>query len=297
MSVHVGGEEQHPGTLPVQHMGLGHHAFLCYDGGTPGWDVLAAFVWAGLTRGEKVIVFGPPDLTPAQLRARLQQAPGPLVAGAYAREQLRSSSMRELILPARRFTADRQWERIAEETEAARAEGYAGLRTYIDMGWVADLGADVEAMMDRERRAGHLFDSGFYSEICAYDRRRFDRPVLEAMCRAHPQHLLPALGELRCRRDGATLYVIGEADTATQERFTAALEDLLTAGRGGEPGAAATVDLLRTGFLGAGCAGELARVLDRAPALRRALRVRCSAGHALLLRRLGADPAVLDVVR
>ncbi|WP_268986519.1 MEDS domain-containing protein [Streptomyces sp. CC210A] len=296
MSVHVDGEEQHPGTLPVQHMGLGHHAFLCYDTATPAWDVLAAFVWTGLTRGEKVIVFGPPELTPAQLRARLQQAPGPLVAGAYAREQLRSSSVRELILPERRFTVDRQWERIAEETETARAEGYAGLRTYIDMGWVADLGADVEAVMDREQRAGHLFDGGFYSEVCAYDRRRFAPPVLEAMCRAHPQHLLPALGELRCRRDGATLYVIGEADTATQERFTAALEELLAAGGGGEPGAGVTVDLLRAGFLGAGCAGELARVLARASALRRPVRVRCAAGHALLLRRLGADPAVLDVV-
>ncbi|MFG3497800.1 MEDS domain-containing protein [Streptomyces sp. NPDC047928] len=286
-------EEHHPGTLPVQHMGSGHHAFLCYDGDTPGWDVLAAFVWAGLARGEKVIVFGPPRLTEAQVRARLQQAPGPLVASGYESAQLELSSMRELILPARQFTADRQWRRIAEETEDARAEGYTGLRTYIDMGWVADIGADFDTMMDRERRAGHLFDDGFYSEICAYDRRRFPEPVLDAMCRAHPQNLLPALGELRCRRDGGTLAVIGEADLATFEHFAAALADLCCPPG---PDGPVTVDLLRVGFLGAECAAELVRVLGRAPA-RRPVRVHCSAGHALLLRRLGADPAALDVTR
>ncbi|MFB9392243.1 MEDS domain-containing protein [Streptomyces coeruleoprunus] len=292
MSVLVS-EERHPGTLPVQHMALGHHAFLCYDGDSPGWDVLAAFVWTGLARGEKVIVLGPPELTEAQVAARLQQAPGLLVASGYERAQLELSSMRELIMPTRTFTADRQWQRIVEETEAARAEGYAGLRTYIDMGWVAALGADFDTMMDRERRAGHLFDSGFYSEICAYDRRRFPEPVLDAMCRAHPQNLLPALGALRCRRDGATLAVIGEAGAATYERFAEALDGLL---RAPLPDGTATVDLLRAGFLGAECASALVRALDGAGA-RRPLRIRCSAGHALLLRRLGADPSVLDVAR
>ncbi|MFF8293499.1 MEDS domain-containing protein [Streptomyces sp. NPDC016309] len=285
-------DEHHPGTLPVQHMGPGHHAFLCYDDDAPGWDVLAAFVWSGLARGEKVIVFGPPRLTEAELRSRLREAPGPLAASGYERAQLELNSMRELILPARRFTADRQWQRIVEESGAARAEGYAGLRTYIDMGWVADLGADLDMMMDRERRAGHLFTDGFYSEICAYDRRRFPEPVLEAMCRAHPQNLLPRLGHLRCLYDQGTLHVIGEADRDTHDRLTRALTGLLHAPA--PPSGPRTVDLLRTGFLGAGCATALVRLLDRAPA-HRTVRIRCSAHHARLLRRLGADPAVLDV--
>ncbi|MEV3987801.1 MEDS domain-containing protein [Streptomyces sp. NPDC049837] len=285
-------EERHPGTLPVQHMGAGHHAFLCYDDDAPGWDVLAAFVWSGLARGEKVIVFGPPHLTESQVRSRLRDAPGPLVASGYERAQLELSSMRELILPARRFTADRQWQRIVEESGAARDEGYTGLRTYIDMGWVADLGADLDMMMERERRAGHLFTDGFYSEICAYDRRRFPERVLEAMCRAHPQNLLPRLGHLRCRYGEGTLSVIGEADLATHGQFTRALAELL--GDPAPPPGPLTVDLLRTGFLGAECASELVRLPDRAPA-HRPVRIRCSERHATLLRRLGADPAALDV--
>ncbi|GAA2500709.1 MEDS domain-containing protein [Streptomyces gobitricini] len=285
-------EEHHPGTLPVQRMGPGHHAFLCYDDEAPGWDVLAAFVWSGLARGEKVIVFGPPRLTETQVRSRLQGAPGLPPASGYERAQLELSSMRELILPARRFTADRQWQRIVEESAAARAEGFTGLRTYIDMGWVADLGADLDAMMDRERRAGHLFTDGFYSEICAYDRRCFPGPVLESMWRAHPEHLLPRLGHLRCGLGDGTLRVIGEADLATREQLARALADLLR--NPPPPGGPFTVDLLRTGFLGAESAAELVLLLDRAPA-HRPVRIRCSERHARLLRRLGADPAALDV--
>lgn len=273
-------------------MGPGHHAFLCYDDDAPGWDVLAAFVWSGLARGEKVIVFGPPRLTEEQVRSRLQEAPGLLAASGYERAQLELSSMRELILPARRFTADRQWQRIVEESEAARDEGYTGLRTYIDMGWVADLGADLDMMMDRERRAGHLFTDGFYSEICAYDRRRFPEPVLEAMCRAHPQNLLSGLGRLRCLPGEGALHVIGEVDLATCGQLTRAVADLLRTPA--PPPGPLTVDLLRTGFLGAEPAAALVRLLGRAP-VHRPVRIRCSERHARLLCRLGADPAVLDV--
>ncbi|WP_189553965.1 MEDS domain-containing protein [Streptomyces lavendofoliae] len=288
----LAGDEHHPGTLPVQRMGPGHHAFLCYDDDAPGWDVLAAFVWSGLARGEKVIVLGPPRLTEAQVRSRLQEAPGPLPASGYERAQLELNSMRELILPDRRFTADRQWQRIVEESRAAREQGFTGLRTYIDMGWVADLGADLDLMMDRERRAGHLFTDGFYSEVCAYDRRRFPEPVLESMCRAHPENLLPRLGHLRCRHGDGTLCVIGEADAVTHGRFARALADLL---RGPEPPAGfLTVDLSRTGFLGVESATELVLLLDRAP-VHRPVRIRCRERHAGLLRRLGADPAALDV--
>ncbi|QGV77438.1 MEDS domain-containing protein [Streptomyces ficellus] len=286
----LAGDEHPPGTLPVQHMGPGHHAFLAYDDEAPGWDVLAAFVRAGLARGEKVIVFGPPRLTEAQVRSRLDEAPGTPATPGYERTQLELSSMRELILPARRFTADRQWRRIAEESGAARDDGYTGLRTYIDMGWVADLGAGLDMMMDRERRAGHLFTDGFYSEVCAYDRRRFPEAVLEAMYRAHPENLLPGLGRLRCLHGRGALRVVGEADTATYGQFARALARLLADPAPGP----LTVDLLRTAFLGARAAAELAGLPGRAPA-GRTVRIRCSRRHARLLRHLGADPAVLDV--
>ncbi|MEU1042598.1 MEDS domain-containing protein [Streptomyces sp. NPDC005907] len=278
--------EHHPGTIPVQQMRPGDHAFFGYEGDTHGRDVMSAFVWAGLARGEKVIVFGPPHLTEGQIWSAFEEAPGPLLAMARRTGRLTLSSMRQLIMPAGVFTADRQWERIGEETRTAREEGFTGLRTYIDMGWVADLGADVDTMMEREQRAGHLFSDGFYSEICAYDEDRFDERVLRAMRRAHPRDLLARIGQLRCLRLGSTLHLVGEADLTTRTRFVRALRDAL--GRGG-----VTVDLRRVEFLSVRCAQDLVLLVSRSDG-GRPVRIRCSARHATLLSRLGARPADIE---
>ncbi|MET7599224.1 MEDS domain-containing protein [Streptomyces sp. NPDC005481] len=281
---------RHPGTIPVQQMRPGDHAFFGYEGDTHGRDVMSAFVWAGLARGEKVIVFGPPHLAESQVWSAFEEAPGPLLATARRTGRLSLSSMRQLIMPEAKFTADRQWERITEETRSARDEGFTGLRTYIDMGWVADLGADVEAMMDRERRAGHLFADGFYSEICAYDEDRFEEPVLRTMRHAHPRDLLTRIGQLRCLHAGRTLHVVGEADLTTRADFVRALRDTLDRAVGDVP---VTMDLRRVEFLSVRCARDLVRLLDGDSGHR--VRIRCSARHATLLSRLGARPADIEV--
>ncbi|MFD7816673.1 MEDS domain-containing protein [Streptomyces sp. NPDC059785] len=282
--------EDHPGTLPVQRMRPGDHAFYRYESGTHGRDVMSAFVWAGLARGEKVLVFGPPRLTSGQVWSAFEDAPGPLLATAHRSGGLALSSMRRLIEPQREFTADRQWERIVEETRAARDEGFTGLRAYIDMGWVADLGADLDTMMDREQRAGHLFTDGFYSEICAYDESRFPEPVLRAMRHAHPRDLLARLGQLTCLRTGGTLHAVGEADASTRAEFLRALRLICDApGRG-----RLTLDLRRLEFLSVRCARDAVRLLDTAGA-GRTVRIRCSQRHATLLDRLGARTADIEV--
>ncbi|MBC9719267.1 MEDS domain-containing protein [Streptomyces sp. TRM66268-LWL] len=286
-------DPEHPGTLPVQQMRAGDHAFLCYDDHLQGWDVLSAFVWTGLARGEKVIVFPDPRLNAADVLRHLNDVPGVLLAQGYDSGRLELNSMRQLILPDRTFTAAQQWRRIVEETESAQARGFTGLRTYIDMGWVADLEADLNVMMARERQAEHLFTTGLYSEICAYERDRFPQQVLEAMCQAHPQNLLPALGHLRARQTDNTLWLVGEADLATREQFTHALAE---AARSPVTRRGLTIDLCGVVFLGVECARELIRMMDRTTA-HRPVRVRCTGSVALVLRRLGADPAVIDVAQ
>ena len=69
-------------------------------------------------------------------------------------------------------------------------EGYAGLRTVIDMAWVQDLDMDVEGAMRRETNAAGLFTSRRYAEICSYDRRSFAPDVVEEMRVSHPVALL-----------------------------------------------------------------------------------------------------------
>ncbi|MEU5209220.1 MEDS domain-containing protein [Streptomyces sp. NPDC020742] len=247
------------------------------------WEVITAFVRLGLARGEKVLVLPCPGVPAQEVLARLD-FPSASTVAARERGQLVVSSMREVIAPDPEFTAARQMGWLSAETDRATAEGYAGLRAFIDMGWVAALGAEVEVMMHRETGAEELFTDRPYTEICAYDRRRFNRTVIDAMERAHPRTLLEGLGGLRTVRDGdGVLRFIGEADAANQEEFTRALRLALA-----HTAAARrlTVDLTRLHFLSVGCAVGLLTLANGA-AGHELIQVRCDRGQRRMLRRLG----------
>ncbi|MGW7050680.1 MEDS domain-containing protein [Streptomyces sp. NPDC054887] len=276
--------DAHPGLMPVQAMRAGDHAFLSYEDDEDNWDALVTYVRTGLARGEKVMVFAAPQLDPDAVRARLD-ATSRLLAEARGRGQLTNSSMRALIRPDRGFTPERQWERLREETALAVAQGYRGLRAFIDMHWVADLDADVGTMMYRESHAGHLFQKRPYHEICSYDRRAFDDDVLDAMSDAHPRSLLGSLGELRVVHAHESVRVAGEADHATRGAFLRALGEALerTAGSG-----RLLVDLLPLHFLAVRCALDLVDHIAGATG-HDGVEVRCGAAQAELLRRLGSE--------
>lgn len=270
------------GTIPVQNLRAGDHAFVSYADDDAGRDVMSAFAWAGLVKKEKVMLFAAPHLEEDQVWNRLD-APGALLGFAREHGQLVLSSMRALIHPQHGFTPQRQWERITQETDRALAEGYSGLRTYIDMHWVADLDADVEVMMHRESHAEHLFTARPYTEICAYDSRWFAPAVLEAMHQAHPCRLLPRLGALHVEQTQGLVQLVGEADLATREQFISAVREGL---RHSESSRLLVVDLSGLVFLGVACAVDLLRlVLTHA---RGPVRVHCSPTPARILRQAGA---------
>ena len=269
-------------TLAVERMRLGDHAFAHYADDDVRWQVPAVFAYRGLSRGEKVIVMMDPGGSADDACDRLASY-GDSVGDARASGQLMFSSMRELISPDKSFTARRQMDRLREETERACQQGYAGLRTIIDMAWVQDLGADVENVMHREKHADSLFDSRQYAEICTYDRRRFDSAVVEEMRVSHPVALLERPGDLQAHHVPGELYLIGDADLATGDIFRAAVSLAFEA----PPGRHVVVDLTRLGFLSAGCAGDLLLLIGRATACDKAL-VRCRPPQARILRRLGA---------
>lgn len=272
------------GTIPVQHLRAGDHAFVSYADDDAGRDVVSAFAWAGLVKREKVMVFAAPHMNDEQVWGRLD-APGALLGSARDQGQLVLSSMRALIHPQEAFTPVRQWERIMEETDRALAEGYSGLRTYIDMHWVGDLGADVEVMMHRESHAQHLFTDRPYTEICAYDSRWFDPEVLTAMHEAHPCRLLPRLGALHAEQADGLVRLAGEADLATREHFIAAVREGLR--RGEDARQPLTVDLTGIVFLGVACAVDLLRLVLEHP--HGPVQVTCPPTSARILRRAGAD--------
>ncbi|MEV0126702.1 MEDS domain-containing protein [Streptomyces sp. NPDC050703] len=271
------------GTIPVQRLRAGDHAFVSYDGDDAGRDLVSAFAWAGLAEHEKVIVFAAPKLHEDEVWARLD-APGALLGAARERGQLVVSSMRALIHPEKAFTPRRQWQRISEETDQALAEGYRGLRTYIDMHWVSDLNADVGMVQWRESHAHHLFADRPYTEICAYDSRWFTPDVLTAMHEAHPRRLLPVLGALHVEHAPGAVRLAGEADLATRQEFIGALHDAL---RRLDDGAELTVDLSDLIFLSAACAVDLLRLVHADG--QGHIRVRCGPVPARLLKQAGAD--------
>jgi anti-anti-sigma regulatory factor len=270
-------------TLAVEQMRLGDHAFAHYGDDNARWGVPAVFTQRGLGRGEKVIILGDPAVPHDEAYQRMA-AFGGRAEQARDRGQLVFSSMRALIHPDRTFTARRQLSRLREETARARWEGYAGLRAFIDMAWVRDLGMDVEGVMRREKSAGGLFTSRRYAEICSYDRRRFAPAVVEEMRVSHPVALLERPGELQARHSHGEVHLIGDADVLTRERFRDAIQLVLRP----VPGGRVLVDLSRLCFLSAGCAGDLMRLIAQADEYERVV-IHCSGLHARTLRHLGAD--------
>jgi anti-anti-sigma regulatory factor len=267
-------------TLAVERMRLGDHAFAHYAADDVRWEVPAAFTSRGLARGEKVIVMMDPACSADDAFARLA-ACGGIDDDARARGQLVFSSMRELISPHKSFTAGRQLSRLAEETERACQQGYAGLGTVIDMAWVQDLGMDVDGVMQREKNADSLFAGGRYAEICTYDRRVFDPAVVEEMRASHPVALLERPGDLQAHHAPGELYLIGDADVATGDILRAAARLALQAPQERR----VLVDLTRLCFLSAGCAGDLLWLIGRASGCDTVV-VRCRPPQTRILQHL-----------
>ena len=269
-------------TIAVEQMRLGDHAFAHYADDNVRWQVPAVFTQRGLGRGEKVIITGDPAVAADEAYQRLAAFAGP-AEQARAHGQLVFSSMRALIHPDRTFTARRQLSRLREETARARWEGYAGLRTFIDMAWVRDLGMDVEGVLRREKTAGGLFTSRRYAEICSYDRRAFAPAVVDEMRVSHPVALLERPGELESWHCPGEVHLIGDGDLLTRPRFRAAIRAALATAAGGWM----LVDMSRLCFMSAGCAGDLLRLITQADGYDKVV-VRCAGLHARTLRHLGA---------
>jgi hypothetical protein len=272
-------------TIAVTQLRLGDHAFAHHADDDLRWEVLGAFCALGIANGEKVIVLADPEASDDEAFQRLFPDGG-FAEQAWASGQLTFSSMDSLIHPDRNFTAERQIGRLFEEIEQARWRGYAGLRSAIDMAWVHEWGLDVEGVIQRETHADALFARCQYAELCSYDRRRFAPEVIEAMRVGHPVALLERLGDLQAYHSINGVRLIGDADMATRDRFTAAvrtaLDDASSAGR-------LLVDLSRLAFPSVGCAADMLRLAAQADGYER-IDIHCSLFHARVLRKVGAAP-------
>jgi hypothetical protein len=100
----------------------------------------------------------------------------------------------------------------------------------------------------------------------------------------HPVALLERLGELEAYHSVNGVRLIGDADLATRDRFTA---ELSTAFTDASSTGRVFVDLSRLTFLSVGCAADLLRLISQADGYER-VDLHCSLFHARVLRKVGA---------
>jgi len=270
-------------TVAVTQLRLGDHAFAHYADDDARWELLSAFCALGLAGGEKVVVLADPAIPHDEAYRRLFPDDG-FADKALATGQLTFQDMSAMIRPDRHFTAERQISRLFEEVELARRQGYAGLRSAIDMAWVHEWGLDVEGVMHRETHADALFARRQYAELCSYDRRCFAPEVIEAMRVGHPMALLERPGDFDAYHSINGLHLIGDADMATRDKFGAALSKAFTDASGV---GRVLLDLSRLAFLSAACAADLLRLVAQADGYER-VDVLCTRFHAQVLRKLGS---------
>ena len=167
-------------TTPVDRLTPGDHACLTFTDPEERLDILAAFVAAGQSRGERIMCFtDAPDVD--GLRAEL------LDRGLESGRELSVVDSGQLWGGGIGPDAGTMVELLAREMAQADRDGRAGLRITADMCWAARPQANAEQLLVFESEVGRLFAAGRLTAICEYDRDSFDPVTLAYAARVHPR--------------------------------------------------------------------------------------------------------------
>jgi hypothetical protein len=143
------------------------------------FQVAVPFLKEGVRERQKCLYVAN-DNTPDVVRAQL--APHGLAAA------VKIVASEETPLRAEYIDTTRLLGAWASATDAATAEGYAGLRVVVEMTWA--LAADMHALAAYELEAEHLFAAKPLFALCQYNRNRFPAAtVRHAAIHSHPELL------------------------------------------------------------------------------------------------------------
>lgn len=251
-------------------------------------DDTAHLVHGGIEAQEKIICFTQ-AVMPVAVAAALESvdvATGP----ALARGQLRIATAGDTFLRHGVFDPDAALRTWRDGIEAARQEGYRGLRVIADMMWAAQSVVSAGRLAWYEGQLSRLCAGGFLSAVCMYDRRMFTAAELSEISMTHlasapPGNHTPLIIPLRIVRttDPVGIRLTGEADLATRRALHAVLDGLPEDLPYGTP---VTVDLTGLSFADGATAAALVRLAQALPTGSRF--VGASASLAAVLRLLGA---------
>lgn len=240
-----------PRVIAVERMVTGDHACLGFDDHEDLWAVRAAFATAGLTRGERVMLFTETSAEDALGKLSLYGVPAEL---ASAGGQLEVVNDTPGYVPGSGFDPAARIGHWAKISKDALRRGFSGLRAAGDVPWAIQPDVDTAELAAYEVQLTTLLRTYGFTSLCEYDRRLVPPELLGRLMAAHPLAVLPTPATLRAVRDGDTLRLAGDADLATRTAFELALREGLSA-----PGLAA-VDLTGLAFLDAYCARALLRL-------------------------------------
>ncbi|WP_305788635.1 MEDS domain-containing protein [Symbioplanes lichenis] len=249
-------------TTSVDRLAPGDHACLTFSDGEERLDILAAFVAAGLRRGERVLCFTD-AVGVDELRAEFVQR------GVDAGAELS-------IVPS-----DRLWgggggpdaatmvELLAVELRHALGQGHAGLRFTADMCWAARPQVNAEQLLVFENEVGRLFEDGLVTAVCEYDRESFDPVTLGYAARVHSRRVAATVYHedpvLRiCRQHVPPgVRVAGELDYTRAQALSEALAEAVRLDMD------VHLNLSSLGFIDAGAAAVILRTAAGLPAQRK----------------------------
>jgi hypothetical protein len=278
-------------TTPVDQLEPGDHACLTFSDPEERLDILAAFIAAGQSRGDKIICFtdavGVDDLR-ADLLDRGMEA-GPEVSMVRSDRMWGGGSGPD---------AATMVELLARELDQAHREGHAGLRITTDMCWAARPQANAEQLLVFESEVGRLFAPGRLTAICEYDRERFDPVTLGYASRVHPRTVAATVYHedpvLRiCRQHVPPgVRVAGELDYSRADALSDALAEAVRL----DPDVHLNLNHLH--FIDAGAASVVLRTAANLPDRRRMI-VICGDPIDRMLTAAGAGdvPALRMLVR
>ena len=259
------------------------HACLTFGEPEELFDLTAAYVRDGLACGSKVMWLSGDGQGPAVAElARRGIAARPAMAAG----QMAAAGWEGRLLSGQLFSADAAIAWLTGQIQAARQEGFAGLRVAVDMSWALRPVAGVEELPAFEQKLAAALDGGTASVLCQYDRDRFDPVTLASVSVFHTRLVTAATYYadvvLRICRQYAPpgIRIAGELDYQAEEPLALVLAEAVRLE--GD----LMVNMAALGFIDARCTLMVADAA-RAMAASRTVTLRCPPEIAAGFARLG----------
>lgn len=178
----------------------GDHLCCFFESDDERLSALVPFIRQGLDRNERVVCYLEPGGDEALFAALRESGieTGPLLAGGQL----------QAVFPTRQAPS------IQDAVDRADADGFAGLRTAADTGWILAADGASKCLLAFESGLGRLLRGQQPTSLCLYDTRIFPAALLLKALSTHPKALLGA-------RVSENIYYLppdelGSEDTAEQ---------------------------------------------------------------------------------